>query len=322
MILSYYHCDPNEYEVIFTSGTTQAIKLVGELFPFEQHGELWYVPHVHTSVLGLRNTLDGSTNSKRWRCFYHPLLYPSFPFDESSVCLQLDSLPVELLGTTLLTLPGECNLSGAKLNMQALQSLLESYLDPSSTSSSSSNIGNKLYWLLDAAKLSGSDEINISAIPIHLQPHFIVCSFYKIFGYPTGIGCLLAKKSALSQLNDKRYFGGGTMLSGAVDSSFAVLKSKLQSDYYEDGTLNIHGIAAIKHGFRFIESLGGIANISKFTFQLSQYALQQMRSLVHSATNISLCNIYCPADGTNYSRLNQGKLLYFSYCLLLIILHI
>jgi molybdenum cofactor sulfurtransferase len=35
-------------------------------------------------------------------------------------------------------------------------------------------------------------------------------SFYKMFGYPTGVGALVARKSFLAKLH-KPYFGGGTV---------------------------------------------------------------------------------------------------------------
>lgn len=35
-------------------------------------------------------------------------------------------------------------------------------------------------------------------------------SFYKLFGYPTGLGALLVRKEAARQLN-KVYFGGGSV---------------------------------------------------------------------------------------------------------------
>lgn len=44
-----------------------------------------------------------------------------------------------------------------------------------------------------------------------------------------------------------RYFGGGTLLSGAADIDFAVPRPMTSHEYYEDGTLNFHGIAGTCH---------------------------------------------------------------------------
>ena len=44
-------------------------------------------------------------------------------------------------------------------------------------------------------------------------------SYYKIFGYPTGLGALLARKDALKVLR-KRYFGGGAVAVSVADRNF------------------------------------------------------------------------------------------------------
>ncbi len=44
-------------------------------------------------------------------------------------------------------------------------------------------------------------------------------SYYKIFGYPTGLGALVARKDALAALRP-RYFGGGTAAACAADADF------------------------------------------------------------------------------------------------------
>ena len=43
-------------------------------------------------------------------------------------------------------------------------------------------------------------------------------SFYKIFGYPTGLGALLVRRSAMPLLAGKLYFGGGTVAVSCADA--------------------------------------------------------------------------------------------------------
>ncbi len=50
------------------------------------------------------------------------------------------------------------------------------------------------------------------------SPDMVAFSFYKIFGYPTGLGGLLVKASAAPQLSNKTYFGGGTVDSILAES--------------------------------------------------------------------------------------------------------
>jgi molybdenum cofactor sulfurtransferase len=58
--------------------------------------------------------------------------------------------------------------------------------------------------VLDAAAYAATHALDLSAV----QPDFVPVSFYKLFGYPTGLGALLVRKEAARQLN-KVYFGGG-----------------------------------------------------------------------------------------------------------------
>ena len=51
-------------------------------------------------------------------------------------------------------------------------------------------------------------------------------SYYKIFGYPTGLGALLVHKRAVPLLmKRKRYFGGGTVAVSVAEEDFFRLAS-------------------------------------------------------------------------------------------------
>lgn len=60
--------------------------------------------------------------------------------------------------------------------------------------------------LLDAARACSGKPPDLGAYPVD----FVVLSYYKIFGYPTGVGALVARREALEKLK-RRYFGGGTL---------------------------------------------------------------------------------------------------------------
>lgn len=62
------------------------------------------------------------------------------------------------------------------------------------------------YTLLDAAALAPSSRISLRTTPADAM----AVSFYKMFGFPTGIGCLVVKKSFLRQLK-RPWFAGGTV---------------------------------------------------------------------------------------------------------------
>lgn len=60
---------------------------------------------------------------------------------------------------------------------------------------------------MDAAAFIPTNPLDLSKV----KPDFVCMSFYKIFGYPTGVGALLIRKSLVKQLT-KGYWGGGTVV--------------------------------------------------------------------------------------------------------------
>lgn len=74
---------------------------------------------------------------------------------------------------------------------------------------------SKWFCLLDVASYVPTSELNLG----QHRADFVVLSFYKMFGYPTGLGALLVRKSS-SYVLQKRYFGGGTVLMALSDEMF------------------------------------------------------------------------------------------------------
>src|SRR5439155_824095 len=60
--------------------------------------------------------------------------------------------------------------------------------------------------LLDAAAFVPTSRLDLAAV----KPDFVSVSFYKMFGYPTGVGCLLARTHLLGTLR-RPWFAGGTV---------------------------------------------------------------------------------------------------------------
>jgi molybdenum cofactor sulfurtransferase len=59
------------------------------------------------------------------------------------------------------------------------------------------------HTFLDAAALAPTSQISLAHTPVDAM----AVSFYKMFGYPTGIGALIAKKSFLAKLR-RPWFSG------------------------------------------------------------------------------------------------------------------
>ena len=103
--------------------------------------------------------------------------------------------------------------------------------------------------LLDAAAFVPTNRLDLS----RWHPDYVVLSFYKMFGYPTGVGALLVRHSALSRLH-RPWFAGGTITVASVQADRHYLAAG--GSAFEDGTLNFLSIPAIDLGLTFLESVG------------------------------------------------------------------
>ena len=113
--------------------------------------------------------------------------------------------------------------------------------------------------LIDEAHANGYDVlIDIAAyapsrqISLH-NVDFAALSFYKLFGYPTGLGALIAKREAIEKLR-RPWFAGGTVLYASVEADTHRLRTT--HDAFEDGTPNFLAIAALPAGFTLLEEFG------------------------------------------------------------------
>lgn len=153
-------------------------------------------------------------------------------------------------------------------------------------------------WLsfLDASKLASSSNIDVSLLPSNSRPDFICASFYKIFGYPSGLGTLLIKKKWIPFMN-KRYFGGGTIHAAAVETNMVRRQLDMLSPHvqFEDGTSNFYGILALRHGFAVLNRMGKMSRIESYLNELTKYALTSLSNLLHR-NGRQLCAIYGPID--------------------------
>ena len=72
-----------------------------------------------------------------------------------------------------------------------------------------------------------------------VHPDFVCVSFYKMFGFPTGVGALIARSEALGRLK-RPWFAGGTVEFVSVENRIHRLVPGAGA--FEDGTLNFLGM--------------------------------------------------------------------------------
>ncbi|XP_012870305.1 PREDICTED: molybdenum cofactor sulfurase [Dipodomys ordii] len=292
-ILAHFHTTLDDYSVIFTSGSTAALKLVAESFPWvscpgNSGSRFCYLTDNHTSVVGMRKILAarGITSTpvrpedlrlveERDEMGSHPSCQPSHLF-----CY-----------------PAQSNFSGSKYPLSWIEDIKCGRMSPV-------NLPGKWFVLLDAASYASTSPLDLST---H-QADFVPISFYKIFGFPTGLGALLVN-NRVAPLLKKGYFGGGTAAAYLAGSDFYVPRSSV-SERFEDGTISFLDVVALKHGFDILEHLtGGMENIKQHTFTLAQYTYAMLSSL-HYHNGAPVVRIY--SDSEFSSPDVQGPIINFN----------
>lgn len=265
-VLKYFNA-LDDYLCIFTLNSSGALKIVGECYPFSENSHFLLSYDNHNSVNGIREFAK-----KQGASFtYIPINYEDLRINEQSLYSSLDSHNDKT--NKLFAFPAQSNVSGVKHPLKYI------------------NEAQSKGWdvLLDAAAFVPSNRLDLSKI----KPDFVCVSFYKIFGYPTGIGALLMRKEMFSKLK-KPWFAGGTVKLASV----IVDKHYLTDNHekFEDGTINYLGLPAVESGLKFIDAVG-IENINSRVSVLTQLVLEKMKSLKHS-NGSRLIQIFGPQENT------------------------
>ena len=137
---------------------------------------------------------------------------------------------------------------------------------------------------MDAAAFIPTNRLDLSEV----KPDFVTMSFYKVFGFPTGLGALLIRNDNIGILN-KLYWGGGTVSMASDQEHFCVFHVGPSSSShtkgrpcsrFEDGTINFLSIDCLHYGFDSLEQLG-IDNINKHVYSLTRYLYEQLIAIKH-----------------------------------------
>ena len=262
-VLHYFNASPDEYTLVFTANASAGLKLVGESFPFTPESHLLLAFDNHNSVNGVREF----ARTKGARIDYAPLVVPSLRLDRERLSSLLDESGPK--SESLFAYPAQSNFSGVKHPLELVSE------------------AQKKGWrvLLDAAAFAPTNRLDLTVV----QPDYVVLSFYKIFGYPTGVGALLMRKSAAALLH-RPWFAGGTVNFVSVQALAHVLSPGEAA--FEDGTLNYLSIPAVEIGLRHIEFIG-MERIAERARCLTGYLLCELLALRHSS-GLPMVRIYGP----------------------------
>lgn len=267
-IYAFFGCSPDEYEVIFTANASSAIRLVAESFPFQPGTQLLLTKDNHTSVHGLREY----ARAKGALVKYIPL------DDDLLLHEDLMQRALQRLGDGaphLLAFPAQSNATGARHDLAWIARAR----------------AHGAMVLCDAAALVPQARLDCGT----LQPDFVVASFYKIFGYPTGAGCLLARRSSLQLLRPPSFAGGGVCYYSGPWSPTERLLYRDAGQRFEIGTPNYAAFPAIARGFAFVARMGGVEALALRSGALARWLEARLAALRHTVRgDTPLCRVYGP----------------------------
>lgn len=260
-VLQFFDVDASTHDVCFTANTTAAIKLVAESYPFTRDSACVLSTDNHNSVNGIREYARRAGAKIRY-----------LPLDHELRLRDPDAVLATENGG-LLAFPAQSNFSGV-LHPLDLVSL---------------GHARGFDVLIDVAAFVPSHALSLRRCPAD----FAALSFYKLFGYPTGVGALVARREALARLR-RPWFAGGTVTYASVQADRHRLRARHEA--FEDGTPNFLGIAALASGFALLEEVG-FHRLTPHVHGLTQCFLEVILALRHR-NGRELVRIYGPSDMT------------------------
>ena len=264
-VLEYFNASPDEYVAIFASNATGAIKLVGESYPFEPGDHYLLTFDNHNSINGIREF----ARAKGANITYVPIVPPELRLDANKLADYLDlARPDE---HNLFAYPAQSNFSGVQHSLEWIAEAQDRGWDV----------------LVDCAAFVPTNSLDLSL----WHPDFVPLSFYKIFGYPTGVGCLLARKAALAKLR-RPWFAGGTITMASVQAEGYHLAEGEAA--FEQGTINYLNLPAVEIGLKHIAAIG-METIHERVICLTRWLLENLLALRHS-NGALLIRVYGPTD--------------------------
>ncbi len=262
-VLDYFNASPDEYVVIFTLNASGALKLVGESYPFGKGCHYLLTFDNHNSVNGIREF----AHVRGAEVTYVPVALPDMRVDEAMLAAYLDRAAPAC--ANLFAYPAQSNFSSVQHPLEWIEQAHAKGWDV----------------LVDAAAFAPSNRLDLGK----WKPDFVPLSFYKMFGYPTGVGALLARRAVLGKLH-RPWFAGGTITVASVQGDKYYLAEGPTA--FEDGTLDYLNIPAVEIGLKHLQKIG-IETVHERVRCLTGWLLDELTAMHHS-TGVPLVRVYGP----------------------------
>lgn len=250
-----------EYDVIFTESASDGLQILANCYPWNDNTAIILSRSNHNSVNGLREPVRAAGGTMElWDTDEELRLKP--------VLTELIDRHRKRYSDIVVAFPAQSNLSGVVHT-------------PERFVREAKNKGATV--VLDTAAYAPTKPIDLIKLG---EPDAIAVSFYKIFGYPTGIGALVIRKKLLQALRHPS-FAGGTINIVHPFEGHVMAPGHTAHEY---GTINYQAIPAIKNGFEYLDTkLGGVQAVGDHVQALTADALKRL-------TAINGVRIYGPRD--------------------------
>ena len=226
-VLEFFNAPPDDYLCVFTANASAALRLVGESYRFAPGSTFALTADNHNSVNGIREF----ARRKGAEVVYVPVTAPELRLDRAAMSAVLRA--AQPGARNLLAFPAQSNFSGVQHRLDLVDEAHAAGWDV----------------LVDAAAFAPANRLDVAQV----RPDFATFSFYKIMGFPTGIGCLLMRRDRFGVLS-RPWFAGGTITIASVAGDGHYLRRDEAA--FEDGTVDYLNLPAVTTGLRYIGRVG------------------------------------------------------------------
>lgn len=216
--MALFNTNPNEYDVVFVMNATHGLKLLAETFNFNEVTEkdykdatsdqkpfcsyFAYLIDNHTSVIGLREIVWSNHPLTQTYCLFESessitkfkfdakLIEPPFQFQNNS--------SEKYRNRSLLVYPAQSNFNGRKYEFEIIKNVQNQGLTVN-TSNEEKQLKSEWFVCLDTASFVSTSKLDLAIN----KPDFLVVSFYKIFGFPTGKFCCFLNYNLINYVKYK-----------------------------------------------------------------------------------------------------------------------
>jgi selenocysteine lyase/cysteine desulfurase len=265
-VRQFFNAPEDDYLCVFTANASAALRLVGEAYRFGPGGTFALTADNHNSVNGIREF----ARRKGARVVYVPVTAPELRLDRAAMRHVLRA--GEPGGHNLVAFPAQSNFSGVQHGLDLVDEAHAAGWDV----------------LVDVSAFVPTNRFDVGRV----RPDFAALSFYKMMGFPTGLGCLLMRRDRLDALS-RPWFAGGTITIASVVGDGHYLRG--DEGAFEDGTVDYLNVPAVTVGLRHLDRVG-LDAIHRRVGCLTNWLLDALDGLCH-ADGRRLVQIYGPRTG-------------------------